>query len=205
MILALFLFGIVIFICIIVLITIVSTVRINIEKLKISNNYKKVKKNIICKIEIYIIGKFKINIGYIDNNKFKKLYEKSKKSYEKIENGIIFSRKGIKNIKRLNLKIIQYNMNLQIGTPNVILTSFIVVAISSAVSYILSNNIKIYDESNYKYIIEPVYVTRNSIDFELSTILEFKVIDIIYFLITSIKYNKKQNNLKTKNKLSFES
>lgn len=204
MILALFFWGAIIFICIIFLIISLSKVRINIIKLKISNNNEKIKKNILCKIEIYILGRIKINLGCLNNSKFKKIYEKSKKNYKKIKKRMSFS---IKNITNLNPKIIMYKMNLKIGTPDSIVTSFIIVAISIVISYVFSNNIEMYDESKHKYIIEPIYSNRNSIDFELTSIVEFKIINIIIFLAT-IKYNtknKKENKLKTKNKLSFES
>lgn len=207
MILALFFLGILIVICIMFLVVALSTIRINIKELKISNKYKKIDKNIVLKIELYILGKVKITLFNIDNEKIKKIYQNSKKNYKKIKNRISFSKSSIKNITTLNPQIIKCNMNLKIGTTNVIATSFIIVAISSFISYIFSNNIKKYDESKHKYVITPIYSIKNIIEMELNSVVDIKTINIIYFLVSVLKYNtkyKKKSLLKSENKLSFE-
>lgn len=207
MILALIFLGILIIICMLFFLLIVSTIRIKIDELQISNKCKKISKKVVCEIGLYLFGKMKIIKINLNNKKIKEIYLKEKNNYKKIKNKISISKNNIKNIKKLNPDIITYNMHLEIGLQDAIATSCIIVLCSSVISYILAKNIEKYDDSKYNYIITPIYSDSNIIDLKLKMIIDIKILNLIYFIMSSIKFNKKSRNkiyIKSKNKLSFD-
>lgn len=89
-------------------------------------------------------------------------------------------------------KLEEFKLNLNLGTEDVLLTSFLIFIISIAISMFLGKNIKKYDEKRYKYIILPNYNNKNSIKMLFSGILQIKLVNIISTVFKLGLRNKKK-------------
>lgn len=165
-----------------------TTIKINIRNLEISN--EKQTENIIkdmdVEISLYVLNKLRIYAKTV--NKFKLEGIKSSKSLEKIKSKYITNKKskdlkaGIGAFKNLKIKLQELNLEIYLGTEDVILTSFLIFAVSTAISIFLSKAIVKFDEKKYRYLILPKYNNENSIKIILKGILEIKLVNIINIL-----------------------
>ena len=195
----------------IIFIFFISTLKINIEKLEISNEVENtpIVKELDISLEIYIFNKFKILKKHITKNNMQEL--KSSKKLEKLKNKLLSKnklekkRKNVKVdldiVKYLNPKLQNINLELKLGTEDVVLTSFLIVIISIAISMLLSKAIDKYDENKYKYKIIPNYNNKNSIKIFLNGIIDIKLVNIINILFRlwfrSDEFDKRTSNRRT--------
>ena len=194
-----------------ILIFFISTLKINIEKLEISNEVENtpIVKELDISLEIYIFNKFKILKKHITKNNMQEL--KSSKKLEKLKNKLLSKnkleekRKNVKVdldiVKYLNPKLQNIDLELKLGTEDVVLTSFLIVIISIAISMLLSKAIDKYDENKYKYKIIPNYNNKNSIKIFLNGIIDIKLVNIINILFRlwfrSDEFDKRTSNRRT--------
>ena len=160
-----------------------STLRINIEKF----DNDMLKKNFLIYIEIYLFNKIKVYSYKIDNSNVDIIKEKNKirKRKKKGKRNIKIEIKDAPIIFKLNPKINKLKMNIEIGTENVILTSYIVAIMGSTVSFILPYVSKKHIKEKYKYNICPNYKDGNIFKFNINCIFEIKmvhIINVIYLL-----------------------
>lgn len=184
------------FIILITIILLFSKIKININKfnyLSINPKNRKTDYNII--IQLIILKKFPIlEIKFNKNNiiKIEKIKRKIKNKFETFDFTEIKKDKEIKKkileiIKKLKIDIDKINLNIEIGTENAVLTSFIIPIVATLVTYILRTNIKnnfIKSEEN-KFKIKPIYYNQNLLNILFSGIFEIKmihIINIIYIL-----------------------
>lgn len=190
-----------------ILIVLISTLKINIEKLEISNEIENtpIIKELDISIGIYVFNKFKILKKHITQNNMQDL--KSSKKLEKLKNKLLNKntlnkRKNIKADlsfgKYLNPKLQNINLELKLGTEDVVLTSFLIVIISIAISMLLSKSIDKFDENKYRYKIIPNYNNKNSIKIFLNSIIDVKLVNIINILFRlwfrSDEFDKRTSN-----------
>lgn len=184
------------FIILITIILLFSKIKININKfnyLSINPKNKKTDYNII--IQLIILKKFPIfEIKFNKNNimKIEKIKRKIKNKFEtfdftEIEKDKEIKKKILEIIKKLKIDIDKINLNIEIGTENAVLTSFIIPVVATLLTYILKNSIKnnvIKSEEN-KFKIQPIYYNQNLLNILFSGIFEIKmihIINIIYIL-----------------------
>lgn len=198
-------------IILIVIITLISNLKINIEKLEISNEIPNtpIIKEVEVSLEIYILNKIRIFKKHINKAKVQNM--KNSKRMSKIKNKILKENnvKGKKQrikfdfdiVKQLKLKLNNIDLKLELGTEDVVLTSFIICIIAIIISMLLSKIIKRYDEEKYKYKITPNYNNKNSIKFSLNSIIDIKLVNIISILfkilIRSDEIDKRTSNRRT--------
>ena len=162
MILVFILCTIVIIITLLISMIILSTLRIKVTNLELSNMQENQKFKINLKVYLYLFNHIKWLRINLDNKKVKKIYNKIKLSnidFKKLEKD--FKLKDINKLKQLEPKFAYFNLDFNIGVEDVILTSFAVFLISTILSIILPYTIKKYNENNYKYKIEPLYMNKN--------------------------------------------
>ena len=193
----------------VVLTNLISTLRINIKKLELSNETPNTPliKELEISIEIYILNKIKIYRKNITNQSLQNM--NSSKRLEKLKNTILDN--GIKNkdkknnkidvdiLKLLKPKLQQINLELKIGTEDVVLTSFLICIISILISMLLSKTIEKYDEEKYKYKIIPNYNNQNSIKIIVSSIIDIKLVNIINILL-KLGFRRGVNDKRTSNR-----
>lgn len=184
------------FIILITIILLFSKIKININKfnyLSINPKNRKTDYNII--IQLIILKKFPIlEIKFNKNNiiKIEKIKRKIKNKFEtfdftEIEKDKEIKKKILEIIKKLKIDIDKINLNIEIGTENAVLTSFIIPVVATLLTYILKNSIKnnvIKSEEN-KFKIKPIYYNQNLLNILFSGIFEIEmihIINIIYIL-----------------------
>lgn len=160
-------------------------VRVSISDFQISSFNKENTFEYKCKIGVYFLNKIKLFSLQLDKNKAKKIMEK-KFFKEKIKK----SKKMPKDKKKLQNKIIKHiikkvqiktlNLKLYIDTESAILTSYIVGIISTIIPNIICNNIKNFNNKDYKFEVLPVYKNQNYLYVKLNCIISIKVVHIMH-------------------------
>ena len=208
-------------ILIITFITCISILEIKVQNLKMSNIHKnKNNEKILIQISLKI-GKIHWLKIKINKEKLAKLYVKIKKSEEKnnITTQIIKNRlKGdinkilkdqeLKNqILNTKIELEKLNTNIELGTEDYILTSFLVAIISIIISYILPHIISQKTKNNIEkiihYKISPIYIKQNIYNIQLSITMSTKISGLIQILIKIIKLKIKDKK-EQKNKLKSQ-
>lgn len=193
------------------IIILMSNIKINIQKLELSNEIENtpILKNIEISIELYVLNKIKIFKKHIDNTDIQNI--KNSKKFEQLKNKFlkdVINKEEKQNvkfnfdvIKNLKPKLQEINLKLEIGTEDVLLTSFLIVIISIVISIILSKIIDKFDEKKYVYKIMPNYNSKNSIKIDLISIIDIKLVNIINILfrilLRSDKFDKRTSDRRT--------
>ena len=184
----------------IILLLSLSTLRLNVKKLNISNfeNGTKLdnfKKEIVIFFELYLFGKVPILKINIDKNSYSKM---------NIENNIT---KDINNLKNLrifdnikNLEFKEAKFDLQLGTEEVMATVFAITFISTILSIIFINS----DRKKVNYKVMPLYQFGNSVNLHFNCIISVKMVHIIHIIIQLIKEGKVIKNERTSNRRSYD-
>lgn len=197
MVLVFILCTIVILITLFIFMVILSTLKFQIKNLEITNMNETITHilpNYEFKISLYLFNKIKWFSIKLNNKKIKNMYKNiklDKIDLKKLEQD--FKSKDLKYIKTLEPKISYLNFRVKIGVENVVLTSFIIFAISTIISILLPYTIKKYDKNKYYYQILPLYINKNSYEIKLNCIIEVKmvhIINIIYVLLKKRRVDK---------------
>lgn len=202
------------FIILITIILLFSKIKINVNKfnyLSINPKNRKTDYNII--IQLIILKKFPIfEIKFNKNNimKIEKIKQKIKNKFEtfdftEIKKNKEVKKKILKIIKKLKIDIDKINLNIEIGTENAVLTSFIIPIVATLLTYILKNNIKnnvIKSEEN-KFKIKPIYYNQNLLNILFSGIFEIEMIHIINIICILIKKEGVKEYERTSNRRTY--
>lgn len=186
MVLVLFFLSTLILIIILFALTSILSIQIDIRNFKLYKDERIVKKtNNDYEVLIYgyIFKKLKIFKYKINSKKMPEKYFKSIKN--KVDLSILKSFFS-KNFSTLNVKFIEIeslNLNIELGTENVILTSGIVTFFNILISVFLPKLITNYDEKKYKYEVKPIYENKNKIEL----FLESKITIKLYSLIRALR------------------
>lgn len=194
------------------LIIFLSTIRIEVDKVKLKIFEEKLKKSkIIFDYELYIglylLGKIKIVKIKINKQILNKINIKEKISTENIKK---IKREAKKNkelkkvIKKLNIEILKLDLKLELDTPDVLITTGLVTTISIIVSIIFSKLLKIKKFNEYKYKIIPLYNNKNMLNLEINCIINIKIVHIIFILYILMKKRRDDKNERTSNRRSYD-
>lgn len=198
-----------IFILLAILLVVLSTVSIKIEKLNLSNynSKNKLEYDYIIFIQLHFIGKIKILSIKIDKEKLRKLDIKQK--IEKIDIDTIkkdlqLKEKSKEIFKKLKIEIPKFDLRINLGTEDVIITSAVITILSTIVSVGLATIIKQYDEEKYRYAIYPIYQNKNIIKLDLSCIIKVKMVHIIYIIYVLLKKRRVEKHERTSNRRTYD-
>lgn len=148
-----------------------------IENFSYSNMLNKTPDNFCIKVRIYIFNKIKFLEIKLDNQKLKKIYSKQK--VEKIDTKKMMKRLPKSNKEKLNLlkkiNLQKLDLNFEIGSIDIMLTTSIIPILSSFLSYFLVKA----GNRNCKYRIMPIYVESFVYKIDLNCIFSLKMIHII--------------------------
>lgn len=195
----------------IMVIFITIKIKFEIQNLKISTNEKPhLNKKYQIKIVIYTLGfipilKIKLNnqnIKKIINNQ--KIKEKIKQQETKIiENKANIDKELITSLKNIKTEVKEINLKIRIGTENASLTAFTIPVISTFIAIFLSKQIKKYNDKQV-FLVEPVYLDKNLLNIEISSIFQIKMIHIINTICIVNKKRKGDKNERTSNRRSYD-
>lgn len=206
MILVLFLFGLIILIGITAILIIASTLHIQIKNLSISNMQTKNNNKYAIIFSIYSANKIKYIWFNLNSKRAKKIY--SKVQLEKIDLKKfkkVFKLSDLKELTKLHLKISDLNLEMNIGTKSPLVTSFLVVTISNAISLLLPHLVNNLKDNRYFYNIKPLYYNKELYKINLDCIIEIKmvhIINVIYYIFLK-KGRRKNERSTTSNRKSY--
>lgn len=193
--------GIILF-CFILLL--LSTIRLNVIKAKISNFENGIKKSKMEKeLKIYLelclfnkikIAKIRLKKSLLDKAKIKTNMKELEKNVKVLKNiGIM------EIIKKLKIKVDKLELEVKLGTEDIMITVFLIAFLSSLVSILVRN-------CNYKkvhYNIIPLYQFGNTVKINLNCIIDVKMVHIIYVIYILLKKGR-INNERTSNRRSYD-
>jgi hypothetical protein len=206
MILVLFLSGLIILIGITAILIIASTLHIQIKNLSISNMQTKNNTKYAIIFSIYFANKIKYFWFNLNSKRAKKIY--SKVQLEKIDLKKfkkVFKLSDLKELTKLHLKISDLNLDMNIGTKSPLVTSFLVVTISNAISLLLPHLVNNLKDNRYFYNIKPLYYNKELYKINLDCIIEIKmvhIINVIYYIFLK-KGRRKNERSTTSNRKSY--
>lgn len=190
---------------------ILSTIKISIENVSISN-YDQITKDITnnrysIKISLYLLNKIKIFTKKLSNknikNKYKKLI-KEKIDIDQIKRENLMNKENLDILRKLEIKISKLNLNVEIGTEDIFLTTGIVFILSTIISIILPRLIEKYEEDKYKYQIHPIYKDDNLFKIDLDCIISVKMVHIIYIIYIVLQRKRVDKNDRTSNRRAYD-
>lgn len=172
-----------------------SSIRIEIDTIKIDNkkglriNDFKIKVCIVLFNKIKWI-KLRLDKEKIDKNKktnIKKLLIKklNLKIVEDLKNSNIIERKGIVSnaIKVSKTQLERLCLKAEIGIDNVILLSYIVAILDILIGINLARQVKHFKRENYKYVIKPLQTEKIYLKISINCIISLKIANIINMII----------------------
>ena len=182
----------------------IQNIKYNSEKVKgerLDNNYQIIIK--ILTLEKIPIFRLKINKSKIEKiNAKTHLKQKIKKEIQKQDIAKAIEMEKKYDLKKLipevykNIKLETENINLKIdiGTENVVLTSFIIPIISTILAFTVKRNFEV----------QPIYQNKNIIKFELNGIFSVKMIHIIDTICILKKKRRVYKNERTSNRRTYD-
>ena len=200
------------FIILIILLMIITIkIKFEIQNLKISTNENPhLNKKYQIKIIIYTFGIIPILKIKLNNKKIQKIInnqtikEKIKQQETKIiENKANIDKEVITSLKNIKTEIKEINLKIIIGTENASLTAFTIPVISTFIAVFLSKQIKKYNDKQV-FLVEPVYLDKNLLNIEISSIFQIKMIHIINTICIVKKKRKGDKNERTSNRRTYD-
>lgn len=170
-----------------------------------SNTKNNEKLNIEIALKVYGIKILKIKF---DKKKLEKIYAKISISKIKKNNkkhiSKIVKKKIKKEIKKVDLKIEMLDLNIDLGTSDVLITTFTVSALSIIISNVLPYIIDTHKNiKNYKYKIMPIYKQNILYKLNLNCIINANLVHIIN-IIFLIRKGRSDKNERTSNRKSYD-
>lgn len=167
-----------------------SKFKINTVNLQKEKNSFKIKLNI--KLGFYLFGFIKIVSLQFKEDGIYFLFFRFPYKLLKIEKDSLKILKDfsvINFLKSLHIKLDQLNVNLKIGSEDMILTVFSVFAISTFLSILSAKNRKQINLKHYYYKITPIYHT-NVLSFQISSKISINTYHLIKAFPSASKSNK---------------
>ncbi len=198
----LFLFYTFFLILVIYLLIISTNIQIRVENLKYNESH--INQEYQISIYLYILSKIPIFKLKLTQNKFEKLNqkkhikEKIKEKMQKEKYDIDF-KEIIKNIK---IQINQLNFKIELGTENLILTSFLIPIISTILAIIVQKTRNKNNKQNFE--VTPIYKNKNIINFQLEGIFKIKMIHIITTICILKKKRRVEKYERASNRRSYD-
>ena len=207
------LMGIFIVLIISMLLIIFSKIKIEIENLKYTSfqNKKHINSNYCIILKLCVLKNLpiiKIKVTDEKINKLKsnvKLKEKIRKKIRKIDVEKLEKEINIDKIKKVSksirILIEKFNLKIEIGTEDAVVTAMIIPFISTLISFLLRNKVENYKRQ--KYSIQPVFLNKNLLNIEFSGIFQIKMIHIINIIYILNKKEGEDKNERTSNRRSY--
>ncbi len=184
-----------------------STIEIQVKNLEI--NIPKIKGKIVNRdfkinLRLYFLKKIKILDIDIDKSKLEKTSIKNE--LKKIRTKIVedkdnFDLEFLKIIKDINVDFKEMDLRIYLGLEDAALTALLNGIISGILGILLRN--KIQNVEKQKYIVNPIYQSRNIINIEIYGIFAVNMWNIINIISKLIKDRSVKKNVRTSNRRAY--
>lgn len=176
-----------------------STFHIEIQNLSLTNmREEKLDKNYAIILSLYLGNKIKWISIHLNDKKLRKAYNKmqlEKIDFKKLEKD--FKWEDLKKIKKLQPKISNLKLNMQLGLESPVVTAFAVTGISSVISILLPYVATSKKRECYEYLIVPVYQNQNLYKIQFNCIIQVKMVHIINVISSFLKKGRSDLNERT--------
>jgi len=193
--------SLIIAICLIRLILMLSTIKLDVKRLHIfnTNEQKKIRLDFILDISICFLNKFKIIKFTIDNVKIDNLISSKKINIQNFKYDKKINQDIIDRLKYSDFKIEYLKLEGYFATFDTVLTSYIFSILHAIIPIIVSKKL------SGKYInkIEFLNINENVINLGLNCIISIKMVNIINILHYLIKKGGIKNNGKSSYRRSY--
>ena len=178
MILVFIFLGIIIVVCLSMIIFKLSSAKLEIKKLHISNEQEQLKIEFVLNIGIYFLNKIQLIKFTIDNYKIQNLLKSGKLDINKFRQNEAINIDVLKSLKYHDFTIEYFKIEGYFSTFDTVLSSWIYAFINSIIPILISRRI------NGKYINELQFlnVNQNKINTNLNCIISVKMVNIINIL-----------------------
>ncbi len=173
---------------ILILGVILSSITITIENLEAETKNNKIYVDgMIVKLDIKLYRVIKILSIKFYMHYFKifgiKIYYRKALKYENRkqfgEKVLEFIKKNKVKLKNLNLEFEYFDLNLNFGTKDAIITSMLTVIFSGIIAIILRKFGNKFDDKNYSFKIIPNYCNTNNFNIKFGTKMNLKMLEVI--------------------------
>ena len=198
MILVFILLTILIIIISFIFLILLSTFRIKIKDLEITNIKEKKEIDYAIIFSFYLGNKIKWLSFQLNDEKMKKTYTRmhlERIDFKKIEKNLKWE--DFKIIKHIQAKFSYFNLKMKLGTESPVATAFIIAILSSLISILLPLSMKKIEEENCNYEIEPIYENKNLYKIKFNCIIQVKMVHIINVIYIFLKKGRSDLNERT--------
>lgn len=209
MVLVFILLGITIIIFAFITIMLLSTIQIKVTNLILKNkekkNEKRINNNYKIKIGIYFLNKIPILWINLNSKKIKKISSSKKLpkvDFQKLKNKENVDKKIFELIKNIQIKVKNIKLNINIGTIDAILTSYLVAVIASIIGIILPHITEKNNINTCYFIVNPKYQNKNEYNIKFEGIIYIKIVHIIFSMLNFVRKGSKENE-RTSNRRAY--
>ena len=201
--------GLIIIILSFTTIMLLSTIQIKVINLILENkkerDVKRINNSYKIKIGIYFFNKIPILWINLNSKKIKKISSSKslpKVDFQKLKNKENINKKIVNLIKNKQIKVKNIKLNVNIGTIDAILTSYLVAVIASVIGIILPHITEKNNINTCYFIVNPKYQNKNEYNIKFEGIIYIKIVHIIFSMLNFVRKGSNENE-RTSNRRSY--
>ena len=186
-----------------------STIQIKITNLILENkkerDVKRINNSYKIKIGIYFFNKIPILWINLNSKKIKKISSSKslpKVDFQKLKNKENINKKIVNLIKNKQIKVKNIKLNVNIGTIDAILTSYLVAVIASVIGIILPHITEKNNINTCYFIVNPKYQNKNEYNIKFEGIIYIKIVHIIFSMLNFVRKGSNENE-RTSNRRAY--
>ena len=192
--------GLIIIILSFTTIMLLSTIQIKVTNLILENkkerDVKRINNSYKIKIGIYFLNKIPILWINLNSKKIKKISSSKslpKVDFQKLKNKENINKKIVNLIKNIQIKVKNIKLNVNIGTIDAILTSYLVAVIASVIGIILPHITEKNNINTCYFIVNPKYQNKNEYNIKFEGIIYIKIVHIIFSMLNFVRKGSNEN------------
>ena len=190
-------------------IMLLSTIQIKVINLILENkkerDVKRINNSYKIKIGIYFFNKIPILWINLNSKKIKKISSSKslpKVDFQKLKNKENINKKIVNLIKNIQIKVKNIKLNVNIGTIDAILTSYLVAVIASVIGIILPHITEKNNINTCYFIVNPKYQNKNEYNIKFEGIIYIKIVHIIFSMLNFVRKGSNENE-RTSNRRAY--
>lgn len=201
--------GLIIIILSFTTIMLLSTIQIKVINLILENkkerDVKRINNSYKIKIGIYFFNKIPILWINLNSKKIKKIsFSKSlpKVDFQKLKNKENINKKILALIKNIQIKVKNIKLDVNIGTIDAVLTSYLVAVIASIIGIVLPHITEKNNINTCYFIVNPKYQNKNEYNIKFEGIIYIKIVHIIFSMLNFVRKGSNENE-RTSNRRAY--
>ena len=201
--------GLIIIILSFTTIMLLSTIQIKVINLILENkkerDVKRINNSYKIKIGIYFFNKIPILWINLNSKKIKKISSSKslpKVDFQKLKNKENINKKILALIKNIQIKVKNIKLDVNIGTIDAVLTSYLVAVIASIKGIVLPHITEKNNINTCYFIVNPKYQNKNEYNIKFEGISYIKIVHIIFSMLNFVRKGSNENE-RTSNRRAY--